>query len=184
MIDQFEYQCANVGSSTIDCGWCTHPLSLQKIGGVPIYQRKISGTKTEQLLHNCVIWQYNMVLEEVLDPTAAGVRLLPSSMGSSVWSGMCAVQMIRYASTVEWSAFHNFDCAQDNVPLYVGRGVESTNETMQFSIKRAAIETIFGKSYVTYRVMDLVAECDKQHGDISMSLGGRFEPFRYSRYEQ
>jgi hypothetical protein len=122
----------------------------------------IDGRKTQSFVGDiCVIWQYEL--------------------------RCCVIQITRYCYSVEWSSFdkRNMDL------MHAKRGVKLVSETSQAEIKQAAVEALFGDGLLGERVLDVMRQCDEQqmkrtdisslHGDITMSLGGYFEPFPFER---
>ena len=122
----------------------------------------IDGYKTQSFVGNtCVIWGYEL--------------------------NCCVIQITRYCQVVEWSAFDK----KQNGLMHKKWGVKPVCEADQAEIKKAAVEALFGNGLLGERVLDVMRQCDEQqmkrtdisslHGDITMSLGGYFEPFPFER---
>lgn len=120
----------------------------------------ISGHKIEQFMKagvrgSCVNWQYDL--------------------------NCCVIQIIRYKHSVEWSAFSK----NKNEDMHVRAGVRPVSGTSQAEIKEAAVEALFGHGPFARSVLLAISICDDEHnenyGDMTMSLGGYFEPFRIER---
>lgn len=120
----------------------------------------IKGHKTEQavsagVMGSCVNWQYDL--------------------------NCCVIQIIRYKHSVEWSAFSK----NKNEDMHVRAGVRPVSGTSQAEIKEAAVEALFGHGPFARSVLLAISICDDEHnenyGDMTMSLGGYFEPFPVKR---
>lgn len=120
----------------------------------------IKGHKTEQavsagVMGSCIIWQYDL--------------------------NCCVIQIIRYRNSAEWSAFGR---DKDGL-MHVNRGCKLVNETSQFEMMRAAAESVFGNTQLMWRVLGVMQQMNEEHaenyGDMTMSLGGYFEPFPIER---
>jgi hypothetical protein len=131
-------------------------------GAVDLGWCSIDGRKTQSFVGDtCVIWGYEL--------------------------NCCVIQITRYCYSVEWSSF---DKRQDGL-MHRKRGVQLVSETSQAEIKQAAVEALFGKGLLAEKVLDVMRRCDEQqmtrfdvdsiHSDITMSLGGYFEPFPFER---
>lgn len=131
-------------------------------GAVDLGWCLIDGCKTQSFVGDtCVIWMYEL--------------------------SCCVIQITRYSYAVQWSSFVKQQDGLTNKKV----GVQLVSETSQAEIKKAAVEAIFGSGLLAEKVLDVMRQCDEQqanrtdisslHGDITMSLGGYFDPFRIER---